>query len=116
MSSWPPHLPIAITASRAVERRVADPGPGDGQGRLEGAGGEVGELGGDVVDALVVREVAGREPQQHPAVLHAQRVERLPVGQRRRREYVVGVGADRAQQAGADGERRRAGRSRAAGR
>ena len=54
------------------------------------------ELGGDVVDADVVGEVAGGEPEQEPAVLHPQRVHRLArpaaVATGRR---VVGVGADR---------------------
>ena len=77
MSSWPPHLPIAITASRAVARASPTRGAGDRQRRLEGAGGEVGELGGGVVDAEVVGQVAGGEPEQEPAVLHAQRVDRL---------------------------------------
>ena len=92
MSSWPPHLPIAMTASRACAAVVADPGAGDGERGLERAGGQVGELGGGVVDALAVGEVAGGEPQQHPPVLHAQRVERLGVGHRRDR---LGVGRRR---------------------
>ena len=33
MSSWPPHLPIAITASRAEAAASPDPRPGDGQRR-----------------------------------------------------------------------------------
>ena len=74
---------------------LADPGPGDGERRLEGAGGEVGELGRGVVDADVVGQVAGGEPQQDPAVLHAQRVDRLGVGQRRPPASRRRVGADR---------------------
>ena len=37
-----------------------DLGPGDGQRGVEGAGGQVGQLGGDVVDADVVGQVAAR--------------------------------------------------------
>ena len=64
-------------------RRLAHPLPRDRQRRLERPGGEVGQLGRGVVDALVVGQVAGGEPQQQPAVLHPQRVERLAVRQRR---------------------------------
>ena len=83
---------------------------------VERAGREVGQLGGHVVDADVVGEVASGQPEQHPAVLDAQRVERLALGQRGDRRRVERVGADGAQQAGAHGVRRGAGASRASGR
>ena len=54
--------------------------PGDREAGVERAGREVGQLGGHVVDADVVGEVAGRQPDQHPAVLDAHRVEGLPSG------------------------------------
>ena len=65
-------------------RRRADPLPGHGQRGVEGAGSEVGELGGGVVDGEVVGEVAGGQAQQQAAVLHPQRVDRRGVGQGRR--------------------------------
>ena len=80
MSSWPPHLPIAITASRARPASSPTRWPGHGERGVEGAGGQVGQLGRGVVDAEVVGQVAGGEPQQHPAVLDAQRVDGLVVG------------------------------------
>ena len=99
MSSWPPHLPIAMTDSRPARGLLPHPGPGHRQPGLEGAGGEVGQLGGDVVDADVVGEVAGGQAEQHAAVLHPQRVDRLRVGQGRHRVDVERVGTDRGQQA-----------------
>ncbi len=89
--------------------RLAHAGAGHGEGRLERPGREVGELRRDIVDALVVREVAGREAQQDAAVLHAQCVHRLGVRERRDRCRVARVGADRTEQLGADREGRRPG-------
>ncbi len=89
----------------------ADPLPGDRQRRLQGPGREVGQLGGGVVDAEVVGQVAGGEPQQPAPVLHAQRVDGLGVRQRRGRRGRVRVGADRAQQRGAHRPGRRPGRA-----
>ena len=85
------------------------PRPRDRQRRLERAGREVGQLGRRVVDPEVVGEVAGGEPGQDAAVLHAQRV-----GAARRRAVAVGcsalgIGADRPQQRAAYGVRRGAG-------
>ena len=74
------------------------------------------QLGRRVVDAEVVGEVAGGEPQQQPAVLHPQRVERRRVRRRSPSARRRRVGADRAQQVGPHGVRRGAGASRAAGR
>ncbi len=93
MSSWPPHLPIAMTASLASGGSLAHPGPGHGQRRLERAGGQVGDLGGCVVDAEVVGQVARGQPQQDPAILHAQCVEGLGVGLRRHGRVGERVGA-----------------------
>ena len=89
---------------------LADPGPGDRKGRVQRAGGEVGQLGGDVVDPDAVGQVTGRERQQPTAVLDAQRVDGLRVvalGHRRRGGRVR---ADRLEEPGADGVGRRAGR------
>ena len=71
------------------------PRPRDRQRRLEGAGREVGQLGRGVVDTEMVGEVAGGEPDQDAAVLHAQDVGRLRRGERRRRVRALRVGADR---------------------
>ena len=58
----------------AAGGRVTELGPRDGEGCVERSGGQVGELGRGVVDAEVVGQVAGGQPQQLPAVLHAQGV------------------------------------------
>ena len=108
MSSCPPHLPSAITDSRA-ELGPLDLRPRDRQGGLERARREVGELGRGVVDAEVVRQVAGRQPDEHPAVLHAQGVGRDPARQRGGRELALGIGAHGPQQPRPDGVRRGAG-------
>ena len=83
--------------------------PGDREAGVERAGREVGQLGGHVVDADVVGEVASRQPDQHPAVLDAHRVEGLALRQGGDRDVGERVGADGGEQAGADGVRRRPG-------
>ncbi len=112
MSSWPPHLPIAMTASRASRRVVAHPLAGDGQRGVEGAGGEVGELGGGVVDAEVVGQVAGGQAEQDaggtpPA---ARPPPRRRAGRGRRRSS-CGSAPTAREQLLADGVRRGAGRA-----
>ena len=71
---------VELAAAALAHRDHREPGrgrgrtdadAGDGQGRVEGAGGQVGQLGGDVVDTDVVGEVAGGQPEQDPAVLDA---------------------------------------------
>ena len=60
-----------------LERVRPELGPGDGQGRLEGGVGQVGELVGDAVDRLDRfrrAEVPGGDPQQGPAVGDPERV------------------------------------------
>ena len=75
------------------------------------------ELGGDVVDAEVVGEVAGGEPQQQPSVLHPQRVaapracDSVATGL-----GVVGVGADGTEQRRRSGRTPEGGSSPASGR
>ena len=90
---------------RAVGGRP-DPGPGDGQRRVQGAGGEVGQLGGHVVDADAVREVAGGQPEQQPAVGDPQRVDADGVLAGRHRRGGQRVGTHRPQQLGPHRERR----------
>ncbi len=86
---------------------LADAGARDGQASLQRGRGQVGELGRDVVDPDTVRQVAGGEAEQQPAVLDAHRVDGLRVGQGRRRAVVRRVGADRLEHAGAEVVRRR---------
>ena len=89
---------------------LADPGAGDGERCLEGAGGEVGELGGDVVDAE--RRGPGRGRRAAAGAGGTPRAARRPprasgsvaTGASGRR-----VGAHGAQQRGPHGVRRRAG-------
>ncbi len=70
-------------------RAFSDPLPGDGERGVEGAGGQVGELGGRVVDPEVVGQVARGQAEQEPAVLDPQRVHGLVVGPGRGRVLVV---------------------------
>ncbi len=94
-----------------VRRRRADPLPSHGERGVQRRAREVGELGGRVVDAEVMGEVACGQAQQHPAVLHAQGVERLGVRSAGGRHRVCRISADGTQQARADGVRRRPGRA-----
>ena len=102
---------VELVAAALAHRDDREPGqvgplphppPGNGQGRVEGAGREVGELGGNVVDPEVVGQVAGGQAEQEPAVLDAQRVHGLVVGRRL---------GHRAQEILPDGVRRGAGRA-----
>ncbi len=75
-------------------RGHGQPGAGDRERRVERGGGEVGQLGGDLLEPGRTREVAGRQREQPAPVLDAQVVQRARaggVGDRRRR---VRVGAD----------------------
>ena len=94
----------------AAARVLADLGARDGECRVQRSGGEVRELGGGVVDPEVVSEVARREPEQHPAVLHPQGVQGFGVLHGRHRLRFGGIGPDCTEQPLADGVRRRAGR------
>ena len=94
----------------AAVRGLADLGAGHRQSGVERAGGEVGELRRHVVDAEVVGQVAGGEPQEQPSVLHPQRVLRRRVLEGRHGSLVSGVGTHGSQQPGPHDVRRRAGR------
>ena len=89
---------------------LADPGPGDRKSRVQGAGGEVGQLGGDVVDPHAVGQVTGREREQATAVLDPQRVDGLRVVAFGHRRCGGRVRPDRLEEPGPDGVGRRAGR------
>jgi hypothetical protein len=74
-------LPAAALAHRddreaAFRRAGGQLGARHRQRRLQGRGGEVGELGRYVVDPDSSGEIAGRDVDQHPPVRHAQRVHR----------------------------------------
>jgi hypothetical protein len=105
----PPTLAHRDHGEPAAVGGFADLGAGDRECGVQGPAGEVGQLRRGVVHPEVVGQVAGGEPEQHPAVLHPECVQRVGPGQRRDRLRLRRIGTHRVKQSLLDRERGRPG-------